>query len=91
LSDNVLKVQIRWLSRTQASGRTAGMNWLLDTNVVFELTRENPAAAVLAWLKERRGQCFLSTITLAEFHPVVRTRSTASPFTPSPFLSRFSF
>jgi len=42
------------------------MNWLLDTNVVSELTRENPSAVVLAWLKERRGQCYLSTITLAE-------------------------
>jgi len=42
------------------------MNWLLDTNVVSELTRENPSAAVLAWLNERRGQCYLSTITLAE-------------------------
>jgi predicted nucleic acid-binding protein len=42
------------------------MNWLLDTNVVSELTRETPSAAVLAWLQARRGGCYLSTITLAE-------------------------
>jgi len=42
------------------------MNWLLDTNVVSELTKEKPDATLLAWLKERRGKCFLSTITLSE-------------------------
>ncbi len=42
------------------------MNWLLDTNVVSEIMRETPAPAVLSWLGERRGECYLSTITLAE-------------------------
>jgi predicted nucleic acid-binding protein len=42
------------------------MNWLLDTNVVSELTRESPSAAVLTWLKEHSGHCYLSTITLSE-------------------------
>ena len=42
------------------------MKWLLDTNVVSELTRENPSPAVLVWLNERRGKCYLSAITLAE-------------------------
>jgi hypothetical protein len=42
------------------------MNWLLDTNIISELTKKKPDAALLAWLKEHRGQCFLSTITLSE-------------------------
>ena len=42
------------------------MNCLLDTNVVSELTRETPSVAVLTWLQARRGQCYLSTITVAE-------------------------
>lgn len=42
------------------------MNWLLDTNVVSELTRETPSESVLAWLQKRRGYCYLSTITVAE-------------------------
>ena len=42
------------------------MNWLLDTNIVSELTKKNPDAALLAWLKEHRGQSYLSTITLSE-------------------------
>ena len=42
------------------------MNWLLDTNVVSELTRDIPSPSVLAWLQNHHGHCFLSTITVAE-------------------------
>jgi len=42
------------------------MNWLLDTNVVSELNKPNPSAALWAWLERHRGECFLSTITLSE-------------------------
>jgi predicted nucleic acid-binding protein len=40
--------------------------WLLDTNIVSELSKEQPDAACLDWLRLRRGQCFISTITVAE-------------------------
>jgi len=42
------------------------MNWLLDTNIISELNKGNPSAALLAWLEAHRGECFLSTITLSE-------------------------
>ena len=42
------------------------MNWLLDTNIVSELSREKPDGALLAWLDTHRGECFLSTVTLSE-------------------------
>jgi len=40
--------------------------WLLDTNIVSELSKEQPDAACLKWLGEHRGQCFISAITVAE-------------------------
>jgi hypothetical protein len=40
--------------------------WLLDTNVVSEISRPLPDAPCLAWLEARSEDCALSTITLAE-------------------------
>jgi predicted nucleic acid-binding protein len=42
------------------------MNWLLDTNIVSEISKPQPDANCVAWLKARRGQCLLSAITGAE-------------------------
>ena len=42
------------------------MTYLLDTNIVSETSKPNPDPHCVAWLEARRGQCILSTITLAE-------------------------
>ncbi len=42
------------------------MSWLLDTNIVSELAKPAPDERCEAWLEQRAGDCFLSTITLAE-------------------------
>lgn len=45
------------------------MDWLIDTNIVSELMRERPNAAVLAWLDAgRRNRLFLSSISVMELH-----------------------
>ncbi len=40
--------------------------FLLDTNIVSELTRPKPDLACLGWLQAHTADCVLSTITLAE-------------------------
>lgn len=42
------------------------MTWLLDTNIVSELTKPRPDPACAAWLEEHASDCAISTITLAE-------------------------
>jgi len=42
------------------------MTWLLDTNVVAEAAKPFPDSKCMAWLADRRGQCVLSAITMAE-------------------------
>jgi len=42
------------------------MSWLLDTNVVSELTKPAPDPNCEAWLESHAADCSLSTITLAE-------------------------
>ena len=42
------------------------MTFLLDTNVVSELTKPAPDAKCLAWLNARADECAISTVTLAE-------------------------
>lgn len=42
------------------------MTWLLDTNIVSELTKPAPHPACVAWLEARAADCAISTITLAE-------------------------
>lgn len=42
------------------------MNYLLDTNVVSELTKPAPDPKCLAWLQARAAACAISTVTLAE-------------------------
>ena len=39
---------------------------LLDTNVLFELTKPSPSARVVAWLESNEPMLALSTVTLAE-------------------------
>lgn len=39
---------------------------LLDTNVISELLKPNPAEAVMAWFGALRGPLYVSTITRAE-------------------------
>ncbi len=40
--------------------------WLLDTNIVSELSKDSPDAACVGWLRDHRGQCFVCTITVGE-------------------------
>ena len=42
------------------------MTYLLDTNVVAELSKPLPDSKCVAWLQARRGQCVLSVVTVAE-------------------------
>ena len=42
------------------------MRYVLDTNVVSELSRTAPDGRCMAWLQEHRAECCLSTITIAE-------------------------
>jgi len=42
------------------------MTWLLDTNIVSELTKPAPDSKCVAWLEARANDCAISTITLAE-------------------------
>ena len=44
------------------------MSWLLDTNVISELTRPLPDPAVARWLSEHEDEFYLSTLTLGEIH-----------------------
>jgi toxin FitB len=42
------------------------MTWLLDTNIVSEISKPAPNPNCMAWLEVRRGQWGISSITLAE-------------------------
>ena len=42
------------------------MTFLLDTNIISEISKPKPDAAVVEWLLANRGRCALSVITLAE-------------------------
>lgn len=42
------------------------MSYLLDTNIVSELSKTAPNEKCIHWLKARKGQCSLTTITVAE-------------------------
>lgn len=42
------------------------MSWLLDTNVISELTRPAPRPEVARWLTEHEDDLFLSVLTLGE-------------------------
>jgi len=41
-------------------------SYLLDTNIVSETSKPAPDANCIAWLKSKRGQCRLSSVTVAE-------------------------
>ena len=42
------------------------MEWLLDTCVVSELTRKEPSASVVQWLKQHGAQAVLTVVTIGE-------------------------
>src|SRR2546423_1371225 len=42
------------------------MAWLLDTNILSELTKPEPDPVCELWFDEHADDCFISTITLAE-------------------------
>ena len=53
--------------------------FLIDTNVISELVRESPNAAVMSWISRQNSESiFLSTITLGELvHGVARLPKSA--------------
>ena len=58
------------------------MSWLLDTNVVSELVKPQPALPVVDWFKARAGdeqRICLSALTLAEIHRGVLRMDRRSP------------
>ena len=42
------------------------MNYLLDTNTVSELTKENPDPKVVNWIRTNHRNSFLSAVTIGE-------------------------
>ena len=42
------------------------VSYLLDTNVVSELTKETRAPKVVSWVRENHEDCFLSAVTIGE-------------------------
>ena len=42
------------------------MSYLLDSNVVSELSKEKPAPKAIAWVRSNHRDCFLSSITIGE-------------------------
>jgi toxin FitB len=43
-----------------------GSRWLLDTNVVSEIAREQPSAQVVQWLQENIDRCVLCGVSVGE-------------------------
>lgn len=42
------------------------MSFLLDTNIVSEISKERPSPDVVAWLRLNHRECFLSAVTIGE-------------------------
>lgn len=42
------------------------MSFLLDTNIVSEISKERPSPSVVAWLRLNHRACFLSAVTIGE-------------------------
>lgn len=54
------------------------MSWLVDTNVLSELTRRNPDEAVQQWLIEHEDDLFISVLTFGELERGVRLAADAT-------------
>lgn len=50
------------------------MSWLLDTDVLSQPARRNGDAAVIAWLRANKDDCFTSAIVIAQLAHWVRTK-----------------
>src|SRR5258706_12170635 len=63
----------------RAAAQDRSMNFLLDTNVVSELSKPAPHAAVMAWIDaQNEDALFLSVVTLAELRYGVERLSTGA-------------
>jgi len=51
------------------------LKYLLDTNAVSEATKTHPDPKCVAWLEAHRGQCAISSITLAELRYGIERRT----------------
>jgi predicted nucleic acid-binding protein len=54
------------------------VSWLVDTNVLSELTRRTPDASVQQWLIEHEDDLFISVLTLGELERGVRLAADAA-------------
>lgn len=54
------------------------MSWLVDTNVLSELTRRAPDATVQGWLVEHEEDLFISVLTFGELEKGVRMAAEVS-------------
>lgn len=54
------------------------MSWLVDTNILSELTRRTPDAVVQAWLLQHEDDLFISVLTLGELERGIRMATEAS-------------
>jgi predicted nucleic acid-binding protein len=53
------------------------VSWLVDTNVLSELTRREPNAAVQTWLVTHEEDLFISVLTLGELERGIRMAADA--------------
>ena len=53
------------------------MSWLVDTNVLSELTRRNPHPAVQKWMLANENELFISVLTLGELERRIRMAAEA--------------
>jgi toxin FitB len=53
------------------------VSWLVDTNVLSELTRRNPHATVQKWLLAHGNELFISVLTLGELERGIRMATEA--------------
>lgn len=54
------------------------MSWLVDTNVISELSRNTPNAKVQEWLCQREEALYLSVLTLGELEKGIRKVTNAA-------------
>jgi predicted nucleic acid-binding protein len=54
------------------------VSWLVDTNVLSELTRRTPDATVQRWLVEHEEDLFISVLTFGELEKGVRMAADAN-------------
>ena len=50
------------------------MSWLVDTDVLCQPVKTNGNRAVIAWLEREQGECYTSTVVIAQVAYWIRTK-----------------